>query len=70
MVTLEVMKAIQCQFMRWDVQLIDCERGIPTSISSSGLIEELGQISYLFSDKTGTITKNEMCFKACSVGVQ
>lgn len=70
MVTLEVMKVIQCQFMRWDVQLFDEKRGIPLSVSSSGLIEELGQVSYLFSDKTGTITRNEMRFKACAVGVQ
>lgn len=70
MVTLEVMKVIQCQFMRWDVQLLDEKRGIPLSVSSSGLIEELGQVSYLFSDKTGTITRNEMRFKACAVGVQ
>ena len=34
---------------------------------NSTLIEELGMIKYIFTDKTGTLTKNEMEFKACSI---
>ena len=34
---------------------------------NSDLIEELGQIEFIFSDKTGTLTQNKMIFKKFSV---
>ena len=44
--------------------VINRDDSIPQTIARNSTIpEELGRISYVFSDKTGTLTKNEMIFK-------
>ena len=51
-----------------DLDMYYEETDTPTGVRTSSLVEELGQIDYIFSDKTGTLTRNVMEFKSCSIG--
>ena len=66
-VGLEVLKMYQSKLIGCDVKMFDQETGQNAVARTSDLIEELGQVEFIFSDKTGTLTKNEMIFRQCSI---
>ncbi|XP_070554508.1 probable phospholipid-transporting ATPase IA isoform X2 [Ptychodera flava] len=66
-VTIEVVKFIQAFFISWDIDMYHTDSNTPAVARTSNLNEELGQVKYIFSDKTGTLTRNVMEFKKCSV---
>merc|ERR1711862_311116 len=65
MVSLSVVRFIQAMFISKDRLMKSGDKfAVPRT---SDLMEELGQVEYIFSDKTGTLTKNLMEFRKCSV---
>jgi phospholipid-transporting ATPase len=66
-VTISMVMFIQAIFMTWDIDMYYEETDVRMIVRSMGLNEELGQISYVFSDKTGTLTCNVMEFRKCSI---
>ncbi|XP_077014989.1 phospholipid-transporting ATPase IB-like isoform X3 [Tamandua tetradactyla] len=67
LVTLEIVKYIQALFINWDEDMHYEGNNTSAMARSSNLNEELGQVRYLFSDKTGTLTCNVMTFKKCTI---
>lgn len=66
-VSIEVVKVWQAMFINQDIQMYDEESGNPAQARTSNLNEELGQVDTILSDKTGTLTCNQMDFLKCSI---
>ncbi|XP_067602545.1 probable phospholipid-transporting ATPase IM isoform X8 [Pseudorca crassidens] len=66
-VSVEVIRLGHSYFINWDRKMYYSGKATPAQARTTTLNEELGQIEYVFSDKTGTLTENIMTFKKCSI---
>ncbi|CBX97420.1 similar to phospholipid-transporting ATPase [Plenodomus lingam JN3] len=70
-VTIEIVKYYTGSLIDSDLDIYYEPTDTPAKCRTSSLVEELGQIEYIFSDKTGTLTCNMMEFKQSSIaGIQ
>jgi phospholipid-translocating ATPase len=65
---MEMIKLVQAWLISNDVDMYYEETDTPATAHTSTINEELGQVNFVFSDKTGTLTENLMVFRKISCG--
>ncbi|KAM4807901.1 phospholipid-transporting ATPase IK [Rhinophrynus dorsalis] len=66
-ITLEFIHLVHNMFIDWDEEMYFAGKNIPAKARTTNLDDQLGQVEYVFSDKTGTLTQNIMTFKKCCI---
>lgn len=69
-ITLEIVRTLQAIFIYSDVEMYYEEIDQPCIPKSWNISDDVGQIEYIFSDKTGTLTQNVMEFKKATINGQ
>ena len=64
---MEVVKVLIGFFINRDLDMYYEVNDTSARARTSSLVEELGQVDYVFSDKTGTLTCNMMNFQRCTI---
>ncbi|CAI5448572.1 unnamed protein product [Caenorhabditis angaria] len=68
-VSVEIIRFIHSLWINYDQQMYyeNGEKSVAAKAHTTTLNEELGQVQYVFSDKTGTLTRNIMTFNKCTI---
>lgn len=66
-ISLEIIRTAQAFFIYSDTFMYYDKLDYPCTPKSWNISDDVGQIEYIFSDKTGTLTQNVMEFKKCSI---
>lgn len=67
-VSIEMTKLAQVYHIHHNKDLYDPLTDKRIECRALNITEELGQVQYIFSDKTGTLTENRMLFRRCAIG--
>ncbi|KAJ1650100.1 hypothetical protein IWQ61_009004 [Dispira simplex] len=69
-VSMDLAKTLYSLFIGWDLQMYNEVRGGGVHVANTAIAEDLGQVEYLITDKTGTLTENIMRLLGCAIGTE
>lgn len=66
-ISVEIVKTVAAIFIWLDLDMYHAPTDAPCIPKTWNISDDLGQIEYIFSDKTGTLTQNVMEFRKCTI---